>query len=56
MLMDVEVFWDDRSCQLLDPETEAIDSATSSHLTGIIYSAQVKFKLDTFLFCCSPDW
>lgn len=48
MLVDVEVFWDGRSCQLLDPETEALDSETSSHLTGIIYSVQVKFKLDTF--------
>jgi len=48
MLVDVEVFWDDRSCQLLDPKTEALDSETSSHLTGIIYPTQVKFKLDTF--------
>jgi hypothetical protein len=48
MLVDVQVFWDDRSCQLFDLKTEALDSETSSHLTGIIYSTQVKLKLHTF--------
>jgi hypothetical protein len=45
-IKDVGVLWEDRSCQLLDPEMESLQSEISLHVTKIIYPPQMTLKLD----------